>query len=523
MAENIKIDDLLDFINKDEETTKKKKKKKSKKNKKDSSSNENNINNNELKEEEDKKEESKEDKKEEPNPENQNKIEVIKDTKQLSKKEEKQKKLFLKYLPNNVNTDKENESCSIKVEPRENKYRDLIKPSSDITITNNRFQDNSHLRLINNWSEGNSTQTTPPTKSIDEQYDCLDDFPKGVMMDYAPSNIWRSTSEEKKELERYFKYKIESMRKAGECHRQIRKYAQSIIKPGIKLLDMVEKLENMLRFITNQHLTDCGQAFPTGCSLNNVAAHFTPNKDDETVLQYDDVMKLDFGTQMNGYIIDCAFTVAFNPIYDNLLQASKEATQAGVKNAGIDVRLGELGGIIGEILNSYEVEIKGKTHKIKAIKDLCGHTMDRYKIHGKKSVPLYKDENPETANIKMEEGEFYAIETFATTGKGKTREKHPWSHFMKNPEAFSPKLKGQPKSLFKYIDEHFATMAFCPRWLEESGYSGIDKSLKYLCDHNIVDPYPPLADIEGSYTSQFEHCFMLKPTCKEIFSFGDDY
>ena len=370
MAENIKIDDLLDFINKDEETTKKKKKKKSKKNKKDSSSNENNINNNELKEEEDKKEESKEDKKEEPNPENQNKIEVIKDTKQLSKKEEKQKKLFLKYLPNNVNTDKENESCSIKVEPRENKYRDLIKPSSDITITNNRFQDNSHLRLINNWSEGNSTQTTPPTKSIDEQYDCLDDFPQGVMMDYAPSNIWRSTSEEKKELERYFKYKIESMRKAGECHRQIRKYAQSIIKPGIKLLDMVEKLENMLRFITNQHLTDCGQAFPTGCSLNNVAAHFTPNKDDETVLQYDDVMKLDFGTQMNGYIIDCAFTVAFNPIYDNLLQASKEATQAGVKNAGIDVRLGELGGIIGEILNSYEVEIKGKTHKIKAIKDL---------------------------------------------------------------------------------------------------------------------------------------------------------
>ena len=66
---------------------------------------------------------------------------------------------------------------------------------------------------------------------------------------------------------------------------------------------MVEKLENMLRFITNQHLTDCGQAFPTGCSLNNVAAHFTPNKDDETVLQYDDVMKLDFGTQMNGLVV----------------------------------------------------------------------------------------------------------------------------------------------------------------------------------------------------------------------------
>ena len=142
------------------------------------------------------------------------------------------------------------------------------------------------------------------------------------------------------------------------------------------LIDMVEKIENMLRFITNQNLTECGQAFPTGCSLNNVAAHYTPNKGDETVLEYDDVMKLDFGTQMNGYIIDCAFTVAFNPTYDNLLKASKEATTEGVKNAGIDVRLGELGGIIGEVLNSYEVEIKGKTHKVKAIQDLCGRGTD---------------------------------------------------------------------------------------------------------------------------------------------------
>jgi len=514
MADNKNIDDLLNYINQEDDTTKKKKKKKSKKNKKDSS---NNDTNNNIKEEEPK-EENKIQPEEEPKKEEST-------SKPLSKKEEKQKQLFLKYLPKNINTDTENESCSQKPEPRENKYRDLIKPSSDIIISNNKFQDNSHLRLIGNWKEDpNYTQTNPPTKSIDEQFNCLDDFPQGVIMDYAPNNIWRSTSAEKKELERYFKYKIESMRKAGECHRQIRKYAQSIIKPGIKLLDMVEKIENMLRFITNQNLTECGQAFPTGCSLNNVAAHYTPNKDDETVLQYDDVMKLDFGTQMNGYIIDCAFTVAFNPVYDNLLKASKEATDAGVKNAGIDVRLGELGGIIGEILNSYEVEIKGKTHKIKAIKDLCGHTMDRYKIHGNKSVPLYRDDNSENANVKMEEGEFYAIETFATTGKGKTHEKHPWSHYMKNPDVFNNvKIKGQPKSLFKYIDEHFSTMAFCPRWLEESGYTGIDKSLKYLCEHNIVEPYPPLADIEGCYTSQFEHCFMLKPTCKEIFSFGDDY
>ena len=517
MKENFDIDDLLNYINEGDNDKKKKKKKKNKKNK-NKEHKEENTNNNNIKDDESKKENISEEIKQEDKTESNSHPD--------NKKEERKKKAFLKYLPKNINTDKENESCSVKEPERENKYRSLLQYDENIIISNNRGQDNSQLRLIGNWEEKpNYTQTNPPTKSIDEQYNCLDDFPMGKILDYAPNNIWRSTSEEKKELEKYYKYEITSMRKAAECHKQIRKYAQTIIKPGIKLINMVEKIENMLRFITNLNLTECGQAFPTGCSLNNVAAHYTPNTGDETVLKYDDVMKLDFGTQMNGYIIDCAFTVAFNPIYDNLLKASKEATNEGVKNAGIDVRLGELGGIIGEVLNSYEIEINGKTHKIKAIKDLCGHTMERYKIHGAKSVPLYRDDSSETSNLKMEEGELYAIETFATTGSGHTHEKRPWSHYMKSPDAFkNSKIKSsQPKALFKYIDEHFSTMAFCPRWLEESGFTGIDKSLKYLCDYNLVNPYPPLADIEGSFTSQFEHSFMLKPTCKEIFSVDDDY
>jgi len=50
---------------------------------------------------------------------------------------------------------------------------------------------------------------------------------------------------------------------------------------------------------------------------------------DQTVLQYDDVMKLDFGTQINGRIIDSAFTVHFNPRYDPLVSAVREATNTG--------------------------------------------------------------------------------------------------------------------------------------------------------------------------------------------------
>ncbi|KAG5049057.1 hypothetical protein JHK85_010160 [Glycine max] len=62
-----------------------------------------------------------------------------------------------------------------------------------------------------------------------------------------------------------------------------------------------------------------------------VATHWTPNSGDKTILQYDDVMKLDFGTHVDGYIVDCAFTMAFNPMFDPLLEASCEATNMGIK------------------------------------------------------------------------------------------------------------------------------------------------------------------------------------------------
>lgn len=175
-------------------------------------------------------------------------------------------------------------------------------------------------------------------------------------------------------------YDIKNLRKAAECHRQVRKYAQSIIKPGEKLVTICEKIENMNRLLIKQSPLDCGIGFPTGCSLNHVAAHYTPNPGDDTVLTYNDVCKIDFGTHVNGLIIDCAFTVAFNPMFDNLLTAAKEATNQGLKAAGIDVRLGDVGEAIQEVMESYEVTINNKTYPVKSISNLCGHTIAPYKV-----------------------------------------------------------------------------------------------------------------------------------------------
>ena len=142
-----------------------------------------------------------------------------------------------------------------------------------------------------------------------------------------------------------------------------------------------------------------------------------------------------------GRIIDCAFTKTFNDKYDPLLDAVREATECGIKEAGIDVRLCDIGEAIEEVMESHEVELNGKTYKVKCCRNLngefililsvwairvtdgvlflflflfAGHSIAPYQIHAGKSVPIVR--GGETT--KMEEGEFYAIETFGSTGKG---------------------------------------------------------------------------------------------------------
>jgi len=377
-------------------------------------------------------------------------------------------------------------------------------------------------------------QTEPPTIPIDTLFQGKV-IPEGEIQPHGlESQSYRETSEEVRAMDRLQEDVVNKMRRAAEVHRQVRSYAQSFIRPGIRLTDMCERLENKNRELVQEHGLERGIGFPTGCSLNHVAAHYTPNPGDETVLQYGDVMKVDFGVQIDGRIIDSAWTVSFDPRYDPLLEAVREATDTGLKTAGIDVRLCDIGEAIQEVMESYEVQLDGKTYPVKCIRNLNGHSMDPYQIHAGKSVPIVKGGCE--ASLKMEEGEIYAIETFGSTGRGYVVEDLECSHYMKNFHALHVPLRMQSsKKLLSHINKTFGTLAFCRRWLErEDGGSATvhpnggrqEKymgALKNLCDVGIVQPCPPLCDVKGCYTAQYEHTILMRPTCKEVVSRGDDY
>jgi methionyl aminopeptidase len=361
------------------------------------------------------------------------------------------------------------------------------------------------------------------------------EYPIGEIQPHAlESQTYRETSAEVRDRDRMMDDLYGKVRLGAEIHREVRNFAQSLCKPGIQLADMCRQLENKNRELVQENGLERGIGFPTGCSLNHVAAHYTPNSGDQTVLSYDDVMKVDFGVQIEGRIIDSAWTCSFNPRYDPLLESVKEATDTGIRTSGIDARLCDIGEAIQEVMESYECELDGTTYPVKAIRNLNGHSIGAYQIHAGKSVPIVKNGCEES--LQMEEGEIYAIETFASTGRGYVIEDMECSHYMKRFDCPHIPLRMQSsKRLLSHINKTFGTLAFCRRWLERDdggsfavhGVNGKQEkymgALKNLCDVGIIQAYPPLCDIKGCYTAQYEHTIIMRPNCKEVVSRGDDY
>ncbi|KAK5992238.1 Methionine aminopeptidase 2-1 [Cladobotryum mycophilum] len=350
-------------------------------------------------------------------------------------------------------------------------------------------------------------------------------YPKGEEVEYKDENRYRTTNEEKRHLDNLNSDFLTDYREAAEVHRQVRQYAKKTIRPGQTLTEIAENIENSVRALTgHQGLEEgdalkAGMGFPTGLSLNHCAAHYTPNAGNKMVLQQEDVMKVDFGVHVNGKIVDSAFTVAFEPKYDNLLLAVKEATNAGIREAGIDARVGEIGGVIQEVMESFEVEIDGTTYPVKSIRNLTGHTILPYSIHGTKAVPIVKS-NDQT---KMEEGDVFAIETFGSTGNGHVRDEGEVSHYAKVSDAHADLRLSSAKSLLSVINKNFGTLPFCRRYLDRLGQDKYLLGLNSLVNSGIVEAYPPLCDKKGSYTAQYEHTILIRPTVKEVISRGEDY
>ncbi|ELA41455.1 methionine aminopeptidase, type II [Vittaforma corneae ATCC 50505] len=306
--------------------------------------------------------------------------------------------------------------------------------------------------------------------------------------------------------------------RAAEAHRRVRSSVQQILKPGVSLLQIIETVEKATRALLVGEKNN-GIGFPCGVSLNDCAAHFTLNPGDRNIiLKESDILKIDFGTHSNGRIMDSAFTVCFDPKFEQLLKASQEATKRGLEVIGIDMMVCEIGREISEVFKSFEIELDNKIMPIKPIWNLNGHSIEQYRIHGEFSIPPIN--NGDTSRVS--EG-FCAIETFASTGKGEVCDKGEASHFMINRNPPSSKIyNAKNEKVLKTIQKEFGTLPFSPRHVEFYSPDSFS-SIKLLSLRKFIDPYPPLHDLPNSFVAQFEHTVYLSDTGKRILTNGNDY
>lgn len=295
---------------------------------------------------------------------------------------------------------------------------------------------------------------------------------------------------------------IDSYIKAGKIVSDIRSEASKMVKDGTLIIDLVEYVESEIL------KRDAQIAFPCNVSLNEVAAHYTSPAKDKSVIHAGDMVKLDLGAMVDGYIADSAVTILAEGNMDenytqdeiNLNEEIVEASAAGLEAAIATVRAGvelsKVGSAVHEAIAEYNLN---------PVFNLTGHSLEQYNLHAGISVPNYDNHD----NYVLEEGQAIAIEPFATTGEGIVNDAP--GHYIFSYIANKPFRMRNTQKVLKYIQSNHQYVPFSGRWIsEEFGERRSKIALKQLSDAMAIYPYAPLKEKQGCFVSQKEHTVIVE-------------
>ena len=295
---------------------------------------------------------------------------------------------------------------------------------------------------------------------------------------------------------------IESYLKAGKIVSDIRSEASKMIKDGTLVIDLVEYVESEIL------KTGAEIAFPCNVSINEIAAHYTSPANDETKFKAGDMVKLDLGAMVDGYIADSAITVIAEGNMDenytqdeiNLHEEIVEASAAGLEAAIATVRAGvevsKVGAAVHEAISEY---------RLNPIFNLTGHSLEQNNLHAGISIPNYDTHD----GFVLDEGQAIAVEPFATNGEGIVNDAP--GHYIFAFLANKPFRMKSTQKVLKYIQNNHRYVPFSGRWItEEFGERRGNTALKQLSDAMAIYPYAPLREKKNCFVSQKEHTLIVE-------------
>ena len=272
-------------------------------------------------------------------------------------------------------------------------------------------------------------------------------------------------------------YIREHYHEAGKIAAQVLKEAGSYIKEDMQLLEVAQFAEDRIRDLGGNI------AFPCNISINEIASHYTPD-DDIPRFKKGDVVKIDIGVHVEGYIADTAKTLEIGTEnHTRLITASKDALDKAILSIKESVQTRTVGKVIEETITK---------HGFSPVKDLTGHSLEQYKLHSGISIPNYGS----FFSQKIKKDMVFAIEPFATYGRGNIRHGKP--------HIYAAGKTGT--KAHRDIGERFGALPFARRWVPEMS----------LDDLKGLREYPELIESSGAIVAQSEHTVIVGESGCEV-------
>jgi methionyl aminopeptidase len=281
---------------------------------------------------------------------------------------------------------------------------------------------------------------------------------------------------------------FDSYLRAGKIASEVRENARRKNHVGSTLFEICESVESEIRS------RNAEPAFPVNTSLNEIAAHYTAEPNDQTTVKEGDVLKIDIGVHIDGYIADTAVTVCYDPKYDMLVRAAESALGEAVRMAKASTKASDIGKAIESTITKLGYG---------PIQNLSGHSLEQYTIHAGKSIPNIWTIGSSFALLP---NEAYAIEPFATTtdGQGVVHEGKVRNIF--GITSRKPSKDKDADDLLALIWGRYKTLPFAMRWLTNKyEEKELRKMMEILIKKKNVHAYPILVEGRGRTVVQAEH------------------
>ncbi|PSC67049.1 proliferation-associated 2G4-like [Micractinium conductrix] len=243
-----------------------------------------------------------------------------------------------------------------------------------------------------------------------------------------------------------------------------------------------------------------GIAVPTCISVNNCVGHYSPLHDNTAELKEGDLVKIDLGCHIDGYIAQAAHSlvVASDPAAPvtgraaDAIACAQTCFDAAARLIRPGKKSGEVAPVLGKIAEAYGCNL---------VDGVMTYEMTRFVIDAQKAV----DE------CEFEEGEVYAIDIIVTTGEGKPKvldEKETTVYKRAMEVQYQLKMKAS-RELLSEVGKKYPTMLFSLRGVEaKQARFGLVECL----NHGLLAAYPVTYEKDGDVVAHIKGTVLLMPS-----------